>query len=87
MSAILAGPNISRTGTIIFTYFDQGNATDCTTGGTEVGTAIVSDGPYNSSFSPTYRGDYWWYASYSGCANNGATDSVCGSGMPETAVY
>ncbi len=38
------------------------------------------------SFTPTARGDYWWYASYSGGPNNGGTDSVCGSGMPETVV-
>lgn len=89
ISATLPGSNSSPTGTITFTYFDLGNApTDCTTGGTEVGTAIVSGhGTYNLSFTPTSRGDYSWYVSYSGGQNNGGTDNVCDSGMPETVVY
>ena len=29
---------------------------------------------------PTTRGNYWWYASYGGDANNNAATSTCGSG-------
>src|SRR5207245_2542412 len=63
--------------------------TDCTTGGTTVGTATVSgNGTYNSSasYTPTQAGTYWWYATYSGDANNLYAASTCGSGMTSTVV-
>jgi hypothetical protein len=32
-------------------------------------------------------GNYWWYASYSGDANNNASASTCGAAMAKTVVY
>lgn len=79
------------TGTITFTVFGPQTIapTTCTSGGSIVGTAIVSgNGSYNSSasYAPTSVGNYWWYASYSGDANNAVATSTCGTGMSETTV-
>ena len=58
--------------------------TDCTTGGTAVGTASTAgDGTYTSSLSytPTTAGDHiWWYAELPADSNNIAVTSTCGAG-------
>ena len=93
INSVLAGgttaPAVS--GTITFTVFGpQATApTTCTTGGTTVGTATVTgNATYNptAGFTPTRAGDYWWYASYGGDANNNTATSTCGSGMTDTVV-
>ena len=81
----------NATGTITYTVFGpQASApTTCTSGGTTVGTAVVSgNGTYNPSagFTPTTVGNYWWYTGYSGDGNNNGAASTCGSGMSETIV-
>jgi hypothetical protein len=64
--------------------------TDCSPGGTMVGSPVAVSG--NDSYSPSsgYRpaavGEYWWYASYSGDDNNNPQTSLCGAGMPSTEV-
>ncbi len=88
-SADLSGGS-SPTGAITFKVFGpQASApTDCS-GGTTVGTAGVSgNGTYRPSagFTPTTAGDYWWYASYGGDADNNSASSTCGAGMSETVV-
>ncbi len=88
------------TGTVSFTVFGPQNSppSDCTSGGTPVGTAAVSgpapavdpntgkqlQGPYTPSagFTPASAGTYWWYASYSGDGSS----SGCGAGMASTVV-
>ena len=89
-SAILSG-SASDTSPITFLYWKQPSApTNCTTGGTTVGTATPSgDGIYPSSLSytPTTNGDHiWWYASIPADSNNASATSVCGPGMPMTTV-
>ncbi len=83
-----SGPN--ATATITFTVFGPGaEPTSCTSGGTTLGTATpAGDGTYTSSgtFTPTVAGDYWWYASSAGDANNNAAASACATGMSETIV-
>ena len=79
------------TGTITFKVFGpQATApTTCTTGGTTVGTATVAgNATYHPSagYTPGAAGDYWWYASYGGDANNNTATSTCGSAMSETVV-
>jgi hypothetical protein len=81
----------SPSGSISFSVFGPQSSppTDCSTGGTTVGTATVSDnGTYNPSagFTPPSPGDYWWYASYVGDSNNTGASSACGAGMSETVV-
>jgi hypothetical protein len=54
-----------------------------------VGTASVAgNATYNPSaaFTPSAAGDYWWYASYGGDANNNPASSSCGAGMAETVI-
>ncbi len=61
--------------------------TDCSTGGTSVGTSSTSgDGAYPSSlsFTPSTAGNYWWFASMPADSNNVAVSSVCGSSMAKT---
>jgi hypothetical protein len=87
----LGGTRDNAGGSISFTVFDQPVApTTCTSGGQSLGapTTVSGDGPYNPviPFMPSGAGTYWWYASYSGDANNSTVNSVCGSSMPETAV-
>jgi hypothetical protein len=88
-AALSAGA--SPAGTITFEVFGpQSSApTDCSSGGTTVGTASASgDGTYHPSaaFTPTAAGDYWWYASYDGNADNNPASSACGASMAETIV-
>jgi hypothetical protein len=79
-------------GTIAFVVFGpQSTApTTCTSGGTAVGagTTVSGNATYHPSagFTPPSGGDYWWYASYGGDANNNTASSTCGSGMSLTVV-
>jgi hypothetical protein len=61
---------------------------NCPTGWTELGTPVgvsgVGDGTYNPNdpsggFTPTQPGEYWWYAAYSGDADNASANSGCGA--------
>jgi hypothetical protein len=90
VSSTLSGGS-SPMGTITFTVFGPQSSppSSCTSGGTTVGTATVSgNGAYNpsSGLTPSAAGDYWWYASYSGDANNHPESSSCGPGMAGTVV-
>ena len=90
LSATLAGGS-SPGGTITYTVFGpQASApTDCTSGGTTVGTASVAgNGAYSPSagFTPTAAGNYWWYASYSGDQGDTPAASSCGASMAKTVV-
>ncbi len=89
-SALGASSGANATGTITFTVFGpQTTAPTTCTAGTTVGTATVAgNNTYHPSagFTPTTVGNYWWYASYGGDANNGAATSTCGSGMSKTVV-
>ena len=86
ISSVLAGgttaPAVS--GTITFTVFGpQATApTTCTTGGTAVGagTTVTGNATYHptAGFTPGAAGNYWWYASYGGDANNNTATSTCG---------
>ena len=40
----------------------------------------------SAGYTPGAAGDYWWYASYGGDANNTTATSTCGSTMSETVV-
>ena len=90
VSASLSG-GAGASGTLTFTVFGpQSSApTSCTSGGATIGTASVSgEGSYRPSagFTTLTAGDYWWYASYDGDANNSAAGSTCGAAMAETIV-
>jgi hypothetical protein len=92
VSATLSGASASAGGTITFkVYGPQPTAPpSCASGGTTVGTATVSgSGLYHPSagYTPSAAGDYWWYASYGGDGNDGASASGCGAGMAETVVH
>jgi hypothetical protein len=92
VSAALSGAASGAGGTITFTVFGPQPAppTDCSSGGTQVGSPVAVSGnlSYNPSaaFTPPGAGTYWWYASYSGDAANLASDSGCGAGMTSTVV-
>ncbi len=78
-------------GTITFTVFGPQSAppTSCSTGGTTLGTAQISNnGTFypSDSYTPTSTGDYWWYASYTASGSNKVLDSSCGAVMAETVV-
>ena len=90
ISSVLSS-GAGATGTITFTAFGpQASApTTCTSGGTTVGTATVSgNSTYqpSASYTPSAAGDYWWYVTYAGDANNNSATSTCGSGMGYTVV-
>jgi hypothetical protein len=81
ISATLSGAASGAGGTITFKVFGPQSSPpiDCV-GGTTVGNAAVSgSGTYHPSagFTPTSAGKYWWYASYSGDTDNGASNSEC----------
>lgn len=84
----------SPTGTITIKAFTGASApTDCTTGGTTVGTATVNGNglyQYSGSAFPSgglSSGTYWWYASYDGDVNNSSEATLCNSSsMPHTTV-
>ena len=90
-SVLNSSSGSSATGTI--TFYEGGPSASapasCTGAGwNSVGTAPVSgNGTYNSSggFTPTVVGNYWWYVSYSGDANNNPANSTCPS-VTETIV-
>jgi hypothetical protein len=91
LSATLSGASTGATGTITFTVFgpQSSRPTDCTTGGTTVGTATVSGaGTYHPSagYTPPSAGTYYWYAGYSGAGDNEPSNSGCGTGMESTVV-
>ena len=89
ISALLSD-GFSPSGSVTFTVFGpQSSAPSDCSGGTTVGTASVSgDNLYHPSagFAPPSPGDYWWYASYGGDANNNPANSGCGQSMAETVV-
>ena len=91
ISATLSGAFTAATGRIGFTVFGPQSSppSDCTSGGTTLGTATVSgDGTYHplAGFTPGSPGTYWWYASYSGDGENQPSDSGCGPGMKPTMI-
>jgi Bacterial Ig-like domain (group 3) len=92
VDATLSGATSTAGGTVTITVFGpQATApTTCTSGGTVVSTSTVSgNGAYNPASGETVPavGDYWLYASYSGDANNGASNSGCGTGMTEVSIF
>ena len=91
VSATLSGASSDAAGTITFTVFgpQASPPTDCTSGGTSVGTATISGaGTYHPSagYTPRGPGTYYWYASYGGSGQNAASNSGCGTGMASTMV-
>ncbi len=91
LAAVLSGAAGGAGGTVTFRVFGPQAAapTDCSTGGTSVGSATVhGNGSLSpgSSFTPGSVGDYWWYASYSGDPSDPAAVSACGTQMAETVV-
>ncbi|MBV9607259.1 MAG: galactose mutarotase [Solirubrobacterales bacterium] len=91
IGATLSDATSNASGAITYTVFGpQPSApTNCTTGGTPVGTATVSgSGAYQPSggYVPPSAGTYYWYASYSGDAGNQPATSGCGAGMTSTVV-
>jgi hypothetical protein len=92
IGATVSGATSAATGGITYTVFGpQATApVTCTSGGTTVGgtTSVAGNGTYNPSagFTPSSAGTYWWYADYTGDADNLHTTSTCGSGMPSTVV-
>jgi hypothetical protein len=81
----------NATGTVTFTVFGPQTTapSNCSSGGTPVGTATVGgNNSYQPStgYTPTTTGVYWWYASYNGDGNNQAASSTCGAGMTRTLV-
>jgi len=94
VGGILANATANATGTIKF-YVAGPSPTSpgsCTT--KLVGTATLSlftgegDGTYHpgANFTPTAPGNYWWYAIYSGDANNTTAQTTCGGAGTETIV-
>jgi N-acetylneuraminic acid mutarotase len=89
--SLLMSGGASPSGAITFKVFGPASSapSDCSTGGTTMGTQNMSgDGSYSpvSGFTPPTAGDYWWYATYGGDANNASADSGCGNQMAETVV-
>jgi hypothetical protein len=90
ISAAVASSN-NESAALTFTYFGpQASApTDCTTGGTVLGTSTTAgNGTYTSSgsISSPAVGNYYWYASMPTDGTNAAAASACGAGMPTTQV-
>jgi hypothetical protein len=91
INATLSGASGGATGTITLIVFGPHSSppTDCTAGGTTVGTATVAGaGTYHRSagYTPPSAGTYYWYVSYSGAGDNGSSNSGCGTGMGSTVV-
>ena len=40
----------------------------------------------SGGFTPSRAGDYWWYASYGGDADNSPAAATCGASMAETVI-
>jgi sugar lactone lactonase YvrE len=88
VTSVLSGGKAAA-GDLIFTVFGPQPAapTSCADGGTVAGVASLSgNGVYSPGvgFTPDAIGDYWWYVSYSGDANDNPAASPCGTGMAET---
>ncbi|HUB68854.1 MAG TPA: prepilin-type N-terminal cleavage/methylation domain-containing protein [Acidimicrobiales bacterium] len=78
-------------GSLTITVFGpQSSApTVCTgTGQSSWSVSVTGNTSYHpgTGFTPPGPGDYWWYTSYGGDANNNTAVSTCGSGMSETVV-
>ena len=92
ISSVLAGSSgTNSSGTITFKVFGPQTSapTNCTSGGTTVGTASVSgNATYHPSagYTPTTAGNYFWFASYGGDTSNASATSSCGAGMSVTVV-
>jgi hypothetical protein len=91
IGSVLSGATANAAGTVTFRVFGpQPSApTDCSIGGTTVGSATVSgSGTYHpgASFTPAAGGTYWWYATYSGDGYNSPASSACGTSMASTVV-
>jgi hypothetical protein len=91
VSAALSDATTDASGTVAFNVFGPETLppTDCSVGGTPVGSASVQgNGSVSpgSGFTPASVGDYWWYASYSGDPSDPAAASSCGPQMAETVV-
>ena len=99
IGSALSGGTMSpaETGTVSFSVYGPSATapTTCqTTGGgfwTAVGagtTVNAGNGTYNptAGFTPATAGTYWWYAAYSGDANNLAATSICSWRMSTTVV-
>src|SRR5262249_17447146 len=81
----------SPSGSVTFTVFgpDASPPSDCSSGGTTVGTASLSgNGTYSPStgLTPSQAGDYWWYASYGGDSYKHGTTTGCGDALAEAVV-
>jgi hypothetical protein len=90
VSATISG-GLSESGTISLSVFGPSTSPPgiCTNGGSPAGSVSVQgNGTYSppSEYTPGQAGNYWWYASYSGDANNTSAGSTCGTAMPETVV-
>ena len=73
-TATVTGSN--PTGTVTFKLY---NNASCTAPAVFTDTETLSNGSATSkSFTPTSAGSYYWIASYSGDANNGAVSGNCG---------
>jgi hypothetical protein len=82
-TATLTGVTSNAGGTITF-YYSATPITSCSTtsaGITQVGLPVSVSGPgtYNSASQPFSKGTYFWFAVYSGDANNGGATSGCSS--------
>lgn len=92
IGSTLSGARSGATGAITFKVFGPTTTppATCTSGGTQVGTAVTvsGSGTYRptAGYTPATAGRYWWYASYSGDASDPASNSGCGAGMTSTAV-
>lgn len=91
IAAVLSHATSDASGTVALTVFGPEilPPTDCSVGGTLVGSANVQGNGGLSpggGFTPPSVGDYWWYASYSGDPSNPAAASGCGAQMADTVV-
>jgi aldose 1-epimerase len=91
ISSALSDATSDAGGTVTYTVFGPQSSppSDCSSGGTVVGTAAVSGSGTSqpsTGYTPPTAGTYYWYASYSGDAGNQPANSGCGSGMASTVV-
>ncbi len=92
IGSTLSGAASGAGGKITVTVFGPQTTapTTCTSGGHAVGAQVTinGSGTYHPSagYTPTTAGTYWWYASYNGDPNNGASSTTCGTGMTSTTV-
>jgi uncharacterized repeat protein (TIGR01451 family) len=77
-SATLTGATSNAGGTVTYTVYPNSS---CSGGGQPAGTVAVSGGtvPISNTIQFNTAGTYYWQASYSGDANNGAATSPCSS--------